>query len=380
MRAAPLAAPPASSNAALKSASNNALAIDEPRRLASCACGFRYDALQCYKLGIKGAEVLMDLTQSADSIFRFSTDAIRERDRVAFCRDQLGRRIFRADIEPGRDGPFYAHMVLRALPGLKIAEVSRAASAMRRTPELIAGDEDGLFLNIALTGTYAVSQRGREVNSDPGSALLISCAEPGVTSLPTAGRVLCLRIAQARLIELVPDIDDRMMRPIPRDVAALRLLRSYMGALDDANALATPELQRAVIAHIHELVALAVTGVDNFSAMEREGVRAARLRAIKADIIANLAETRLSARTIARAHGLSPRYVHLLFEQTGQTFGDFVKEVRMKRAFELLTDATRAKMRIGDIAAVLGYADHVTFDRVFRRYFGQTPSDMRHKK
>ena len=322
----------------------------------------------------------MNLTQAEESIFRFSTGAIPERDRIAFCCDQLGRRVFRAEIEPGRGGPFYADGVLRALPGLRIAMVDRAASIMRRTPELIAGDEDGLFLNIELSGTYAVSQRGREVNCGPGSAVLISCAEPGITSRPAPGRVACLRVAHATLSEFVPDIDDRVMRPIPRDVAALRLLRSYMSVLDDTNALATPTLRRAVVAHVHELMALAISGVDDCSAMEREGVRAARLRAIKGDIVASLSQTRLSAKFIARAHGLSQRYVHLLFEETGQSFGDFVKEVRMKRAFELLTDPARMEMRIGDIAATLGYAEHVTFDRAFRRYFGQTPSDVRRNK
>jgi AraC-like DNA-binding protein len=153
-----------------------------------------------------------------------------------------------------------------------------------------------------------------------------------------------------------------------------------MSVLDDTNALATPELRRAVVAHVHELMALAITGIDDCSALEREGVRAARLRVIKADIIGSLSQTRLSAKSIARAHGLSQRYVHLLFEGTGQTFGDFVREARMKRAFELLTDPARVEMRIGEIAATVGYAEHVTFDRAFRRYFGQTPSDMRHNK
>ena len=321
----------------------------------------------------------MDLTQSEDRTFRCSTDTIPERDRVAFCREQLGRRIFRADIEPGRDGPFYANFVLRVLPGLKVAAMDRAASVMRRTPELIAGDEDGFFLNVVQSGTYAVSQRGREVNSGPGGAFLISCAEPGVTSLPAPGRVLSLRFAHARLIELVPDIDDRVMRPIPRDIAALRLLRSYLGVLDDDEALETPELRLTIVAHIHELMALAIRGASELAGIERGGVRAARLRAIRADIIANLSRTRLSAKTIAHTHGVSDRYVHLLFEETGQTFGDFVEEERMKRAFELLTDPARAGMRIGDIAAVIGYAEHATFDRAFRRWFGHTPSDVRNR-
>jgi AraC-like DNA-binding protein len=62
-------------------------------------------------------------------------------------------------------------------------------------------------------------------------------------------------------------------------------------------------------------------------------LRAVRLATIRADVLANLSEGRLSAETIGKRHELSERYVHLLFEETGQTFSRFVEEERLKRAF-----------------------------------------------
>ena len=101
---------------------------------------------------------------------------------------------------------------------------------------------------------------------------------------------------------------------------------------------------------------------------------------IRADVLARLSEARLSAKTVAKRHGLTDRYVHMLFEETGQTFSRFVEEERLKRAFALLTDPTRPSMRIGEIASQVGYSEHSVFTRAFRRRFGDTPGNVRHRK
>jgi transcriptional regulator GlxA family with amidase domain len=97
---------------------------------------------------------------------------------------------------------------------------------------------------------------------------------------------------------------------------------------------------------------------------------------MRADVLANLAEMRLSAKVVAKRHGLSDR-VHDLFEQTGQTFNPFVEEQRLKRAFAMLTDPARNDTRIGEIAAEVGFVEDSTFTRAFRRRFGETPGDSR---
>jgi AraC-like DNA-binding protein len=87
----------------------------------------------------------------------------------------------------------------------------------------------------------------------------------------------------------------------------------------------------------------------------------------------------LSAKTVARRHGVSDRYMHCLFEETGQTFSGFVLEERLKRAFQLLISPAWAGMRIGDIASDTGFGDISTFNRAFPRHFGDTPHAIRRK-
>jgi AraC-like DNA-binding protein len=103
----------------------------------------------------------------------------------------------------------------------------------------------------------------------------------------------------------------------------------------------------------------------------------ARMAAIRSDILANLAQVRLSARTVADRLGVSERYVYLLFEQHGLSFSGFVTARRLDRAMAMLIDPRCAGMRIADIALAVGFGDLTTFNRAFRWRYGDTPRAFR---
>lgn len=107
------------------------------------------------------------------------------------------------------------------------------------------------------------------------------------------------------------------------------------------------------------------------------GARAARFVAIRSDILQNLAQVRLSPKLMAKRHGVTERYIHMLFEETGETFGAFVAAARLDRARDLLRDPANEAIKIGDIAQRVGFGEITTFNRAFRRRFGDTPSGMR---
>jgi AraC-like DNA-binding protein len=322
----------------------------------------------------------MDLVLRETATSRFSTDAFPERDRMAALREEFGQKFLRLDVEPNQDSPVRARFLFHALPGLVVAKSDHSPVVTRRTPAMLGHGEEDFVFAINVVGPMNVVQRKRELVCRPGDAFLFSSAEPGSSSRSTPGRHVSLRMPRAVLADLVPRLDDATLRPISRDIEALRLLRAYLEVLDDTHALKTPELRRAVVAHYRDLVALAITGKPEMGGGERSGLRAARLCAMKSDVVARLSETHLSPKSVARAHGVSDRYVHLLFAETGQTFSGFVEEERMKRAFELLTDPARSDRRIGDIAAAVGFAELSTFDRVFRRRFGDSPSGVRRRR
>lgn len=106
-------------------------------------------------------------------------------------------------------------------------------------------------------------------------------------------------------------------------------------------------------------------------------MKAARLRAIVAEIGRRFSEPDFDLDKVASALGLSRRYVQRLLEETAQSFTERLVERRLTCAFAMLTDPRCLHLPIIDIALVAGFGDVSHFNRVFRRRFGDTPSGVR---
>jgi len=76
---------------------------------------------------------------------------------------------------------------------------------------------------------------------------------------------------------------------------------------------------------------------------------------------------------VARRQGVSRRYLQRLLEESGMSFTKRVNELRLQKAFALLTTEWYGKRRISDIALEAGFSDISHFNRLFRARFGDTP-------
>jgi AraC-like DNA-binding protein len=107
--------------------------------------------------------------------------------------------------------------------------------------------------------------------------------------------------------------------------------------------------------------------------MNRNAHLAAILRAIESQSD----DPNLNATAVAASLRITPRYVHLLLEETGRSFTHHVLERRLERAAVLLRDRRWRDRKIADIAAEAGFTDLSYFNRAFRRRFNATPSAIR---
>src|SRR5262249_28916177 len=150
--------------------------------------------------------------------------------------------------------------------------------------------------------------------------------------------ITSIRVGYDTLAPAVRGVEERAIRPIEQS-PALRLLLDYAVLVRRQKPIVDPVLAHHVSRHLIDLLALAIGPTSETRERASTGaLRTARLATIRADVLANLSEARLSAKTVAKRHGVSDRYVHMLFEETGQTFSRFVEEERLQRALGLLTD------------------------------------------
>lgn len=98
------------------------------------------------------------------------------------------------------------------------------------------------------------------------------------------------------------------------------------------------------------------------------------LSALDAHLRANFAE-RITVASAAAFAGMSEtKFMKQFKSATGETFVSYLRRLRMERALQLLEETG---LTVAEVAAEVGFADQSYFDKVFRGFFGRTPSSFR---
>lgn len=83
----------------------------------------------------------------------------------------------------------------------------------------------------------------------------------------------------------------------------------------------------------------------------------------------------LEIEVLARKAGLSPNYLRSVFKEiTGKTILEYIIEIRLEKAAELLKNKS---MKIKEISAAVGYDNVSYFGTLFQKKYGATPNEYR---
>jgi len=280
--------------------------------------------------------------------------------------------------KPILDGACSIDFALRKLPDLGLLSGTvqgvRHEHARRQSGD---GDDDFSF-HLNLSGLSLVSGQRGDMTLRDGDAMLLSYSVSRTITRPKRVDHRVIRLPRAALAPLVHNIDAAVLCPIPCGTGMLRFLKSYVDAVFSDPALETPQMRRLVVTQLCDLVA-ATLGVtrDAAALAHGRGIRAARLRAIKDDIEAHLANADLSPGVVAKRQGISDSYMRKLFESEGTSFSQFVLGRRLELAHRMLSEPRWLSRSITSIALDAGFGDLSYFNRTFKRRYGFTPSDVR---
>ncbi|WP_029192842.1 helix-turn-helix domain-containing protein [Paenibacillus harenae] len=147
------------------------------------------------------------------------------------------------------------------------------------------------------------------------------------------------------------------------EAGAKQLAADETATLDELKSLYSErltEIYRAYVAH---------SETKNHRAMINE---------LKAYIEEHFENPDLSLKHLSDRFHISGKYVSYLFkEEFNMKFVDFIVQLRMERAEKLLAETEES---VQNIALQVGYANSITFGRVFKRIVGVTPGDYRRLK
>ena len=299
---------------------------------------------------------------------------VGESDGPAFCRELFSRLMFQFGVPAPKDLSVSGPIVLDWLGLCAIWFGVPKAACLRWMPDKVGDHSAILLLSNELFAT--AHDQGSYACLDNRTALLLVNA----TRATTEDRIehTLLIVPNAIFVPWDGQAQSAVTRVIPRDDVSLRFLTKYLKILRESSTSMTLDLRRSIVVHVYDLIALTLGAPqDTLRIANQHGVRLARLRAIKSDVLRNLDDPEMTVSMVASRQGVTPRYIHMLFEMEGIRFSAFVLDQRLTLAHRMLCDPHCASLTVTTIAFSVGFGDLSYFDRTFRRRFGKTPSDLR---
>lgn len=307
-----------------------------------------------------------------------AADTLQVQAQGASVRSLLDRGVTWVSFDPMPDLSCRINFALRKLPDLGLLSGTVEGVRHVHAPRDGGDGNDDFSFHLNVSGVSTVASRRGDATLGDGDAMLLSYSAERTISRPHAVDHRVIRLPRKSLGPLMRHIDDAVLRPIPSGTGVLNLLRHYVDAVFVDPALAAPQVRQLVRDQLCDLVALTLGATRNADATaEGRGIRAARLRAIKADIETHLRSSALSIDGMARRHRISESYIRKLFASEDTTFSQFVLHRRLLRGHRMLTDPRWADCSVAWIAFEIGFGDLSYFNRSFKRFCGMTPSELR---
>jgi AraC-like DNA-binding protein len=293
-------------------------------------------------------------------------------------REELYRCTLRVDVQPGAGDSIDCKLQVSLLGGILLGASNGTSAEFSRTPEILKDGYDGMCLVIATSGRVLISHEEHSIELSESQMCLGDMSVLCGTRMSSDSEVKTIRIPRSLLMTICPRAEDRLalalgdQAPIREAITRYHALAATLGPHTDAVG------QHLMAQHMVDLIGLLLgTDPDRTELANNRGRSSARLDLMRADVMANLSRGDLTIYSVARSAGLSPRNAQRMFERTGTTFTEFLLEQRLLLVRGLLLDPLNRWRKISDLAHSAGFPDVSYFNRMFRRRFGATPSDMR---
>ncbi|WP_259313984.1 helix-turn-helix domain-containing protein [Capillimicrobium parvum] len=290
--------------------------------------------------------------------------------------DVLAATHLRFDVSSTSHTPedFSAAVTRRRFGGLALVDCASSPWLGHRDDDLV-GDQTTpvVGFQVLRKGVEAVRAPGQgPIELHPGDMIIWNGWQPVEVEVVEPFQKRTLLFPRDRVLAVCPRFEEIEDLPPLRDSAPARLLVRYLNAL----ALELPELDTpAGVAAADAALELLRAAVEPGVPTSRESRRAALRAEIRRYVHSHLRDPALGPESIARAHAISVRALHAVFEDCDESVAGLVRHERLTRCMEDLQAPSGGS--VTEIAFRWGFRDAAHFSRVFKREFGVSPSDVR---
>jgi AraC-like DNA-binding protein len=245
-----------------------------------------------------------------------------------------------------------------------------------RTPRQVRQDPDEDYrLLLPLSGEIVLRQDGQEARLTPGTGTLVTFNAP----------FQCFQDADTQAFILtIParEVDGPLNRrsPVATGLDLTQGLGRIVGRMlndlyEERERLTDPQFD-AVSDRVVELVCMLAAGDDRPDVPGHLGEVETMVRRFVRE---HAADPGLTGASMARSLGWSLRQIQLALQRAGTTPRDLIREERLRLVRDRLKCAECEHMTITDLAHSSGFSSASALSTAFRRRYGLSPREMRHR-
>ncbi|OKJ25900.1 helix-turn-helix domain-containing protein [Streptomyces sp. CB01580] len=252
--------------------------------------------------------------------------------------------------------------------------VSRTAALISRGPRT----EQQVGVGVQVSGRAVLEQDGRRAEVAPGGLVLYDTARPYSVDYPERFRTHLFHLPR-RLLG-APESDLRCVAgtAVGPTEGCGPVLLPFLGVLAaSARSVSAPVGDRLAGSVADLLSVLVSQQAAGRKADEPVAPNEHLVRRVREYIDNHLADPELRPERIARAHHISVRYLHRLFESEGVTVGRLVQQRRLEACARELGRRGRTVPSVSAVAQRWGFVNPAHFSRAFRAAYGVSPREWR---
>ncbi|MGW3496556.1 helix-turn-helix transcriptional regulator [Streptomyces sp. NPDC001020] len=243
------------------------------------------------------------------------------------------------------------------------------SDAFIRLPWSTGRDDDHLYLGINVSDSTALLHPNSAHHMEPGDIVVAA------TFQPHAGQSKELAFFR------VPFSMVRASRESLRGASVIHvsgksglpaLVSQFLVALVKTSGSQRSTVSRRLALNTADLVALLIDEVFEHNKPDSTRPHRDMLDRIQAYIEENLADSDMSPESIARAHHISVRYLHKIFQADSTTVGAWIRQRRLDACRR---DLRRRRRTVAAVAQNWGFTSPSHFSRLFRQTYGLSPKE-----
>ncbi|MGW2035472.1 AraC-like ligand-binding domain-containing protein [Streptomyces sp. NPDC001811] len=304
-----------------------------------------------------------------------TTDTVPDQEKVAYWNDAVSRALVPVTVAPRDSRRFDGRIASDCLGYLRVSRMEADAGRVSRTPALIERSPEALVaVGLLVSGTATFLQDGRRAEMGGGDLVFYDTARPFSFTYPERFATHVFQLPRHVLGVSDSDINRVTGTAIGTAHGLGSVLRPFLATLADAAPSYPAAVGHRLAGHVVDLFATLIT---DQTLRDPDDGRDHLVLSVRAHIDRKLGDPSLSPESIARAHHISVRYLHRLFEGEGITVSRLIQQRRLEACGRELARRGRVTPTVSAVARRWGFVNPAHFSRAFRAAYGLSPREWR---